>query len=46
MYPVYLRGQAYFLARQGKEAAAEFQRIIDHSGIVLNFPLAARSVSH
>jgi len=39
MYPVYLRGQAYFLARQGKEAAAEFQRIIDRSGIVLNFPL-------
>jgi len=41
MYPVYLRGQAYFFARQGKEAAAEFQRIIDHRGIVLNFPLGA-----
>jgi len=41
MYPVYLRGQAYLFARQGKEAAAEFQRIIDHRGIVLNFPLGA-----
>ncbi len=41
MYPVYLRGQAYLLARQGKEAAAEFQRILDHRGIVLNFPLGA-----
>jgi eukaryotic-like serine/threonine-protein kinase len=41
MYPVYLRGQAYLLGRQGKEAAAEFQKIIDHHGIVLNFPLGA-----
>ena len=41
MYPAYLRGQAYLQARNGKEAAAEFQRIISHRGIVLNFPLAA-----
>ena len=41
MYPVYLRGEAYLLARQGKEAAAEFQKIMDHRGIVLNFPLGA-----
>ena len=41
MAPAYLRGQAYLQLRQGKEAAAEFQRIIDHRGIVLNFPLAA-----
>ena len=41
MYPAYLRGQAYLLAHRGKEAAAEFQRIIDHRGIVLNFPLGA-----
>jgi predicted Zn-dependent protease len=41
MYPVYLRGQAYLLAHQGNEAAAEFQRIIDHRGVVLNFPLGA-----
>ncbi len=41
MYPVYLRGQAYLLTRQGKKAAAEFQKIIDHSGIVINFPIGA-----
>jgi predicted Zn-dependent protease len=41
LYPVYLRGQAYLLARQGKEAAGEFQKIIGHRGIVLNFPLGA-----
>ncbi len=41
MYPVYLRGQAYLLARKGKEAAAEFQKIIEHRGIVLNFPIGA-----
>jgi eukaryotic-like serine/threonine-protein kinase len=39
LYPVYLRGQAYLLGKQGKEAAVEFQKIIDHRGIVLNFPL-------
>ena len=36
LYPVYVRGQAYLAAGQGKEAAAEFQKIIDHSGIVWN----------
>lgn len=41
LYPIYLRGQAYLAARQGKEAGAEFQKIIDHRGIVVNFPLAA-----
>jgi serine/threonine protein kinase/tetratricopeptide (TPR) repeat protein len=41
MYPVYFRGQAYLLANNGTEAAAEFQRILDHRGIVLNFPLGA-----
>src|SRR5260370_41057081 len=41
LYPAYLSGQSYLLARQGKEAAAEFQKIIDHRGIVLNFPLGA-----
>ena len=39
--PVYLRGQAYLELRQGKEAAAQFQEMIDHRGIVLNFPLGA-----
>jgi hypothetical protein len=41
MYPAYLRGEAYLLARRGAEAATEFQKIIDHRGIVLNFPLGA-----
>ncbi len=33
---VYIRGEAYLAAGQGKEAAAEFQKIIDHGGIVSN----------
>ena len=41
LYPIFLRGQAYLLSHQGKEAAAEFQKIIDHPGITLNFPLGA-----
>jgi serine/threonine protein kinase/tetratricopeptide (TPR) repeat protein len=41
MYPVYLRGLAYIATRQWKEAATEFQNIIDHRGLVWNFPLGA-----
>ena len=36
LYPTYIHGEAYLEAGQGKEAAAEFQKIIDHSGIVWN----------
>jgi len=36
MYPAYVRGQAYLAAGKGNEAAAEFQKILDHSGIVWN----------
>jgi tetratricopeptide (TPR) repeat protein len=36
LYPTYIRGEAYLTAGQGKEAAAEFERILDHSGIVWN----------
>ena len=36
LYPTYVRGQAYLAAEQGKEAAAQFQNILDHSGIVWN----------
>jgi eukaryotic-like serine/threonine-protein kinase len=36
LYPTYIRGEAYLEAGQGKEAAAEFQKILDHSGIVWN----------
>jgi DNA-binding winged helix-turn-helix (wHTH) protein/tetratricopeptide (TPR) repeat protein len=37
----YLRGEAYLLAHRSQEAAAEFQKIIDHRGVVLNFPIGA-----
>jgi len=36
LYPTYIRGQAYLAAGQGTPAAAEFQKILDHSGIVWN----------
>jgi Tfp pilus assembly protein PilF len=41
MYPVFVRGEAYLAARQGSEAAAEFKKILDHPGIVLNQPIGA-----
>jgi eukaryotic-like serine/threonine-protein kinase len=41
MYPVYVRGEAYLAAHQGSEAAAEFQKILDHRGIVLYEPIGA-----
>jgi hypothetical protein len=39
LYPIYVRGEAYLAARQGAKAAAEFQRILDHRGIVLSDPV-------
>jgi tetratricopeptide (TPR) repeat protein len=36
LYPTYVRGEVYLAAGRGKEAIAEFQKIIDHSGIVWN----------
>ena len=41
LYPVYVRGEAYLAAHQGTEAAAEFQKILDHRGVVLNSPIGA-----
>jgi hypothetical protein len=41
MYPVYLRGQAYLGLGEGKQAAAEFRKILDHRGLILNCPLGA-----
>jgi eukaryotic-like serine/threonine-protein kinase len=41
LYPVYVRGQAYLAAHKGTEAAGEFQKLLDHRGIVGNFPLGA-----
>jgi DNA-binding winged helix-turn-helix (wHTH) protein/tetratricopeptide (TPR) repeat protein len=41
LYPVYLRGQAYLMLHNGPAATAEFHKILDNPGIVLNFPLGA-----
>jgi hypothetical protein len=40
-YPAYVRGEAYLSAHQGPEAAAEFQKILDHRGIVVSDPVGA-----
>jgi eukaryotic-like serine/threonine-protein kinase len=39
MYPVYVRGVAYSRMGRHREAAAEFQKILDHPGIMLNDPM-------
>ena len=41
LQPIYVRGQAYLAAKRGDEAAREFQKIIDHRGIVRNEALGA-----
>ena len=41
LYPAYVRGQAYLALHQGAEAAAEFQKFLDHRGIAVNSPLEA-----
>ncbi|MGI8992449.1 MAG: protein kinase domain-containing protein, partial [Bryobacteraceae bacterium] len=41
LYPVYVRGEAYLAAHQGAEAAAEFQKILDHRAIVAMDPIGA-----
>lgn len=41
LYPVYVRGEAYLASRQGPAAVAEFQKILDHPGVVLNEPIGA-----
>jgi predicted Zn-dependent protease len=41
LYPVYLRGQAYLSAHQGTEASSEFQKIVDHRGVVASDPIGA-----
>ena len=41
LYPAYIRGQAHLAAHNGPAAAAEFQKFLDHRGIVINFPLGA-----
>jgi eukaryotic-like serine/threonine-protein kinase len=41
LYPVYVRGLAYSQLRRPSEAAAEFQTILDHPGLVLNDPIGS-----
>jgi eukaryotic-like serine/threonine-protein kinase len=41
MYPVYVRGLAYLKAGQGEKAAAEYQKMLDHPGVMLNFVTGA-----
>lgn len=41
LYAVYVRGKAHLAAHQGTEAAAEFQKILDHRGVVLSDPISA-----
>jgi eukaryotic-like serine/threonine-protein kinase len=41
LYPIYVRGEAYLAAHRGSEAVVEFQKILDHRGIVVNKPIGA-----
>lgn len=41
LYPIYVRGEAFLAAHKGPEAAAEFQKILDHRGVVLAEPIGA-----
>ena len=41
LYPAYLRGEAQLMARNGPAAAVEFQKFIDHRGIVVNYFVGA-----
>jgi len=41
LHPAYVRGEAYLRVHRGKEAAAEYQKFVDHWGAVRNFPLGA-----
>ena len=41
LYPAYLRGEAYLRLGRGREAAAEFQKVLDNRGIVVNFVIGS-----
>jgi len=41
LFPAYVRGRAYLQARNGTAAAAEFQKIVDHPGLMVNSPVGA-----
>lgn len=42
-YSIYFRAEAYLAARQGAQAAAEFQKILDHPQLTLTDPISARA---
>jgi len=41
LYPAYVRGLAYLAAHEGPQAAAEFQKVLGHPGVVINEPIGA-----
>ena len=41
MYPAYIRGLAYLAQKNGPAAAAEFQKFLDHPGVIQNFLLGS-----
>jgi serine/threonine protein kinase/tetratricopeptide (TPR) repeat protein len=41
LYPAYVRGQVYLAAHHGSKAASEFQKILDHRGVIINEPIGA-----
>jgi len=41
LYPAYLRGEAYLASRQGAPAEVQFQKILDHPGVVGNQPIGS-----
>jgi eukaryotic-like serine/threonine-protein kinase len=43
MYPVYLRGLAYLSLNKGREAAVEFQKVLDHPGVTVTDPVGSLS---
>jgi tetratricopeptide (TPR) repeat protein len=43
LYAVYVRGLAYLAQRKGSEAAAEFEKVLNHRGIVVYDPIGAVS---
>ena len=45
-YPAFVRGQAYLAAGRGQEAAAEFQKVLNHRGVVLADPIGPLAHLH
>ena len=43
LYPVWVRAEAYRMARQGAKAVREYQKILDHRGVVINGIIGARA---